>query len=285
MISLIDLHVHTTASDGSCSPTQVVQLALDIGLHAIAITDHDTTAGIAEAQAAAAGTELRIVPGIEISADYLGNEIHVLGYFIDPNAPSFQIMLDWAVAERDRRNQVLAEKLTACGYPVDLDALARQYPHTVNGRVRIAKALMEQGMLSSVSEGFSRLFGEGQPCYVPRQHFPFRKAVQVIRDAGGLAVLAHPLQYGYGCTELDALLEACRNSGMCGMEVWYAAYDAGQQAALLNLANHHGLAPTGGTDFHGANRPQIALGTGQGDLAVRDNVLTALEARLCQERA
>jgi hypothetical protein len=276
---MIDLHIHTTASDGSCTPAEVVRLALDTGLSAIAVTDHDTTAGIAEARAAAAGTGLRVIPGIEISADYRGTEVHVLGYFLDPDSPGLQPMLDWAVSERAARNEALASKLRDLGYAVDLDALAQENPESVIGRVHIAQALMAQGVIGSISEGFDRFFGPGKPCYVPRRHFPFQSAVDVIRNSGGLAVLAHPLQYDFPADVLHTFLADAVAAGFTGLETDYGAYSPAQRLQLRQLAVQYGLLPTGGTDFHGTHRPHIALGVGTGDLAVPDALLAALARR------
>lgn len=275
----IDLHVHTTASDGTCAPAEVVRLAREAGLSALAVTDHDTTAGVPEAQAAAEGTRLRVIPGIEISADYLGCEVHVLGYFLDPDAASLQEMLDWMVAERRARNQALVQQLAQAGMPIDLDELVRQHPGATVGRVHIAKALMAGGYVASVNEAFSRLIGQGAAYYVPRRLLPFSRAVQVIAGAGGLSALAHPLQYQLSAPDLEALLRTCKDAGVTGLEADYAAYTPAQRAELHALAADHGLLPTGGTDFHGANRPQIALGRGRGDLTVADSVLEALEER------
>jgi predicted metal-dependent phosphoesterase TrpH len=188
-------------------------------------------------------------------------------------------MLDWAVSERAARNEALASKLRDLGYAVDLDALAQENPESVIGRVHIAQALMAQGVIGSISEGFDRFFGPGKPCYVPRRHFPFQSAVDVIRNSGGLAVLAHPLQYDFPADVLHTFLADAVAAGFTGLETDYGAYSPAQRLQLRQLAVQYGLLPTGGTDFHGTHRPHIALGVGTGDLAVPDALLAALARR------
>ena len=158
----VDLHVHTTASDGTCSPSEVVFMAQKLGLAAVAVTDHDTAAGVPEALAAGKASGVEVVPGIEVSVDWRGYGVHILGYFIDPAAPAMAVLLDWVVAERERRNGVIAAALRADGIPVDLAALEQKYPGAVIGRPHFAAALAELGLAESVKDAFDRYLSIGQ---------------------------------------------------------------------------------------------------------------------------
>ena len=281
---MIDLHVHTTASDGTDSPAEVVRKAQELGLSAIAITDHDTTRGVAEAQAAAAGSSLRVIAGIEISAGFYDTQthvtdVHVLGYFVDPAAESFNRMLAWILEQREVRNRKLAEALTAQGYPMDLEALRAAHPDSTFGRMFFARELMDRGIVSSISEAFDRFIGPGGSCYVPKTPLPLARAMQVILEAGGLPVPAHPYQYQFPQPVLERMIRESCAAGAVGLEVQYSLYTEAQQRALQALADRFGLLPTGGSDYHGMNKPHIQLGTGLGWLHVPDEILTALEAR------
>lgn len=264
----IDLHVHTTASDGTRTPLECVSLAAMEGLKAIAITDHDTMAGIAEAGEAGVTLGVTIIPGIEISSDYRGKEVHILGYFLNENAPALQEYLSWVQDSRRTRNEKIAEKLRAKGFDVTLEALEAAHPGAVIGRPHFAQRLVELGAVSSVSEAFRRYLTKGRSCYVSREKIPFADGVKLIRKCGGVAVLAHPLQYGFGKSDLDALVKAGKDCGMTGLEIYYSGYTQNDIAKLFDLAEKYTLLPTGGSDFHGDNKPGISIGTGDGKLAV-----------------
>ena len=256
----IDLHTHTTASDGTLSPAEAVAHARLLGLSAIAVTDHDTPAGIPEAQEAGAALGLEVVPGIEVSVDYKGRGIHILGYFIDPAAPSLRHLLQWVVAERRRRNEQIAAAMRADGIAVTLRDLDGGDPESVIGRPHFAAKLVELGCAESVDDAFRRFLNRDRPYYRKRSYIPLRQGLDVIRDAGGKPVMAHPLQYRFDEPELLALVETLRDGGVVGMECLYSQYDPAQTDYLRGLAGRYGLAVTGGSDFHGSRKP-IEMGT------------------------
>lgn len=272
----IDLHVHTTASDGTMSPKEVVSLATMLGLKAIALTDHDTMAGLQEAGEAAELMGISVVPGIEISSEYRGKEVHVLGYFLDPEAQKLKDYIQWVGQSRKTRNEKILEKLQKKGYDITLEQLEEKFPGATLGRPHIAQRLVELGAVSSVKEAFRRYLDTGRSCYVPRQYIPFADGVKLIRDCGGVAVLAHPLQYGYGKAELEALVKTAAEAKVTGMEILYTGYTQGDIQKLYDLAEKYTLLPTGGSDFHGDNKPGVQLGSGDGKLAVPAYMLAML---------
>ncbi len=254
----VDLHVHTTVSDGSCSPAGVVRLAKDAGLCAIAITDHDSVSGYA--QAAAAGEELgiEVVPGIEISTRFHG-PVHILGYCLDPQSDKLQPVLDWVVQDRDARNRKMAEKMAADGIPISYALLQQRYGAVI-GRPHFAAFLVEQGLAESVQDAFDRYVEKGQKYYYPRNFLSIERSIEIIRQAGGVPVLAHPFQYRLDERGLRQLIEHCIASGLQGIECSYFGYSPEQRNRLLALAEEYGLLPTGGSDFHGSAKPQIPIG-------------------------
>ena len=274
----IDLHVHTNASDGTDAPTEAVAKAAALGLRAIGITDHDTVSGVAEAMEAGAALGVEVVPGIEVSSDYRDNNIHVLGYFIDPDSPALRPVLEWVGRERDERNEKMAAMLSADGFDISMEALEREYPGAVLGRPHFAEHLMRRGYVASVKEGFERYLDVGRKYYLPKSRIPLARALEVIRDAGGVSVLAHPLQYRYPEGEVVELIEYAVAHGVRGMECYYAEHSPQQQAWLLSLAEKYGLAVSGGSDYHGPRKPHNALGSGAGDLAVPYAALESLKA-------
>lgn len=272
----IDLHVHTTASDGTATGREVVELAARSGLAAIAVTDHDTVSGYAEAEAAGAELGVEVVPGIEISTKY-GGAVHILGYYIDPNSDRLRPVLDWVVHDRDERNRKMAELMAADGLPVSYDEMHRRFGDVI-GRPHFADILVELGMAESVQDAFDRFVEKGQRYYVPRTILPIERAVEIIRDAGGVPVLAHPFQYKRDDAGLRELIEYCMGYGLRGMECRYSGYDTEMVAYLERLAEEYGLVKTGGSDFHGSNKPHIALGAGiNGGLNVPYEFLSELK--------
>ena len=254
------MHVHTTASDGTMSPKDVVSLATMLGLKAIALTDHDTMRGLQEAGETAELMGISVVPGIEISSDYKGRDVHILGYFLDPAAQPLQDYMAWVTESRRKRNEKILERLSKKGYDISLEEMEAQYPGATYGRPHIARKLMELGAVTSVKEAFRRYLSEGRSCYVPREYIPFAEGAKLIRNCGGAAVLAHPLQYGYTRTELDALVKAAADAKFSGIEILYPGYTQNDQNKLYDLAEKYLLLPTGGSDFHGDNKPENKLG-------------------------
>ena len=254
----VDMHVHTTASDGAMSPRDVTSLAAMQGLKAIALTDRDTMAGIPEAGEAGALLGVTIIPGIEISSDYKGRAVEILGYFLDSEDRKLLDYEAWVLERRRERLMKMAEKLRHKGFDVSTEA---EHPG-VPDRSDLAGQLVELGVADSVQEAFRRYLGEGRSCYVPRERIPFADAAKLIRDCGGAAVLAHPLQYGFPGSELDALVKTAAAEKFSGMEILYPGYTRSDQDKLYSLAEKYMLLPTGGSGFRGGDR-QDRLGEPQ----------------------
>ena len=263
----IDLHIHSTASDSTCTPAEIAALAVRQGLAAVALTDHDTVLGYPELAEAAAALGLETVPGIEISTKY-GGSVHILGYYIDPHSPALEPVLNWVVHDRDQRNEKMCALMAADGLPVSYEDMKRRFGGII-GRPHFAEILVELGLASSVQDAFDRYVEKGQRYYVSRTILPIERAIEIIRLSGGVPVLAHPFQYKRDDAGLRELIEHCMAQGLRGMECRYSGYTPEQSAYLEALAEEYGLLKTGGSDFHGSNKPHISLGTGiKGNLSV-----------------
>ena len=262
----IDLHVHTTASDGTASPAEAVKLAKAAGLSAIAITDHDTVSGYAEAAEAGKALGVEVIPGIEISTKY-GRAVHILGYYIDPDSDKLAPVLEWVVRDRDERNRKMAELMAADGLPVSYEEMHRRFGAVI-GRPHFAEVLVELGLAKDVRDAFDRYVEKGQKYYLPRNFLSIERSVEIIREAGGIPVLAHPFQYKLDDAGLRELIEHCMESGLKGIECRYSGYSTEQSKYLGRLAEEYGLIKTGGSDFHGENKKHISIGTGTGALEV-----------------
>lgn len=277
----IDLHTHTTASDGTLSPTELVRLARGAGLAAVAVTDHDTVDGLGEALEAGRALGLEVVPGIEISAEFQPGTMHMLGYFIQPDRPVFAEKLRVLQEARRDRNPIIAEKLNALGLAVTMDEVRAAAGGEQVGRPNFARVLLDKGYVSSMGEAFDRYLTKGGPAYVDKFRLSPADSVELIHQAGGLAVLAHPFTLGLGEQVLETFVADLAACGLDGLEVYYPEHDPDQTRACLELAARHGLAVTGGSDFHGDNKPEVALGSGfQENLAVPAELLEALRRRL-----
>lgn len=265
---MIDLHVHSNHSDGTCSPDELVSLAQSSGVSVFALTDHDTVSGVRKAKDAAAqsvdsGFEVSVISGVEISAAYQKKDIHILGLFVDETNPVLLSALEEAVTARDLRNEHMAERFRALGIPLTLEDLRLMNPDTVITRAHFANYLIKHGHVKNSQEAFSRYLGYDAPCFVPREYMQPERAVSLILQAGGLPVLAHPLLYKLPPAELEALLKRLSEAGLKGLEVYYSSNTGFDEQICFSLANRFGLLMTGGTDFHGANKPNLYLGTGR----------------------
>lgn len=274
----VDLHAHSSASDGTLSPRELVALAKERNLHAIALTDHDTVAGVTEALAAGAELGVEVLPGIEISANYADTGAHILGYLVDPASPALQEVIDWFIAERETRNQAIVDKLAADGFPISIPELKQRFSHTMLGRPHIGQLLVEKGCIGSVTEAMDRWLWDGQPYFVARQHLPAGEAIRLIRKAGGVAVIAHPLEYGYDRAGVEQLIQTGYELGAAGVECHYSGYTAEEESMLESFAQARNMVITGGSDFHGPRKP-YQLGTGTGSLRVYYRTVTELKAR------
>lgn len=274
---MIDLHVHSNHSDGTLSPKELTELAIAAGLSAFALTDHDTVSGISEAKEAASGQPVTVIPGTEISAAYKEKDIHILGLWIDETNPALLKGLEDAVAERERRNEAMAERFCAFGIPLTLAELRLENPDTVITRAHFAKYLVERHHVKTREEAFSRYLGYDAPCFVPRTYMQPEQAISLILAAGGIPVLAHPLLYKLKPEELHSLLERLTAAGLKGLEVFYSSNTSFDESIAYSLANRFGLLMTGGSDFHGSNKPNLFLGTGRNhNLNIPDSLLEPL---------
>jgi predicted metal-dependent phosphoesterase TrpH len=244
--STIDLHVHTTASDGRNTPAEVVRLAVELGLSTIALTDHDTTAGLPEAQSTAAEYDLKVLNGIELSSESDVGEVHILGYCIDPDHAGLQSMLRKLRDARVDRARRMVDKLRELGVIITWERVQALAGEGAIGRPHVARALKEAGHVRTLGEAFDRWIANDGPAYVPRFRLTPEAAIALIREAGGVAVLAHPALSG-NLSLVPQLVEA----GMSGLEVYYPEHSPSDQEKLLGLCEQYGLFPTGGSDFHG----------------------------------
>jgi len=276
---MIDLHTHSHASDGTDAPAAIIEKGAALGLRAMSVTDHDTVAGVAEALSAGERLGVEVISGIEVSSDYRDNNVHILGYFIDIDAPALRPVLDWVKTEREERNRKITDMFAADGFDMTLEELKEEYPDSVLGRPHMAEHLMRKGYTRSVKEGFDKYLGEGRPYYLPKRRISIARAVEVILSAGGVPVLAHPLQYHYPRQEVVEMIEYVKSLGIRALECYYSEHSAAEEAWLLAQAERYGLGVSGGSDYHGTRKTHIALGTGMGRLAVPDKVLEELKAR------
>jgi predicted metal-dependent phosphoesterase TrpH len=252
-----DLHIHSTASDGKLTPADIVLEAARRGLSFIALTDHDNIDGIASAQATArAFPQLKVIPGVEISTDVPEGEVHVLGYFIDYTDAEFNAALDRFKNSRLQRGQKMVAKLEKLGITIDWQRVKEIAGDSSIGRPHIAQALMEKGYVTSFKEAFSEYLGHGRPAYVERDKMTPKEAVELIIKAKGLAVLAHPLTL----PDPEALTAELKADGLVGLEAYYNGYTPEEVSRLLALAAKHELIVTGGSDYHGIEDTETAIG-------------------------
>lgn len=281
----VDLHVHSNKSDGSYSPTELVDYAMEKGLSAFALTDHDTTAGLDEAMDYAKvlsnkqNVSLEVVPGIELSTEYEGRDIHILGLYIDHHNEHFIKYLTDFQNSRELRNEKMCTKLREHGIDITMEQLRERFPDSVVTRGLYAKYMLETNQIKNMQEAFERYIGDNSPCYVAREKVTPSQAVSLIKSAGGLAVLAHPTLYHMGKDRLDNLVSQLVASGLDGIEAVYSTYHAGEERDMKRLAMKYQLLITGGSDFHGTTKPGLDLGVGYGHLFVLEELLLNLKIR------
>ena len=276
---MIDLHTHSTFSDDTLTPEELVAAAEQAGLTAVALTDHDTTAGVERFLAAGAGRPLRCIAGVELSAEHHPGTLHVLGYFIQPANAALQDGLDRLRTGRAVRNREILRRLNELGLPLTWEEVVAYAGGEVVGRPHFALALIARGCVVDKEEAFARYLARGQPGYAERFRLTPAASLQLIRDAGGVPVLAHPHTLDLGRKELRKLIMELRAQGLEGLEVYYPEHSPAQVRQYRDLAQGLNLVPTGGSDFHGALSPYIKLGRGFGTLQVPDEVLAKLEER------
>lgn len=278
-MSYIDLHTHTTASDGTDTPTQLVNRALSLPLSAIAITDHDTIDGIEEAIEATKNTDLKLIAGIELSCQYEQKEIHMLGYFIDYKNETLFHRLEQLKQARNLRNEQMRQKLEEAGMPLTMEEIRGPHEETVITRAHFARALQEKGYIKTKEEAFQKYIGDGCPCYVLKPEFTPKEAITLIKQANGLAVLAHPMLYKMGYQQLEQLIASLAETGLDGVEVYHSSHNTANSGQLREMIRPYHLLPTGGSDYHGENKKGVRLGVGHGGLRVSHALLDDLIVR------
>lgn len=281
---MIDLHAHSNASDGSDAPAELIARAARAGLDALALTDHDTIEGIGEAQLAADRHGVHLVPGCELSCTVEQGAMHLLvyflsGHFVAGGPGPLQDRLAGLQAGRLTRNARIASTLTENGLPVTEEEIAAEAGTGSVGRPHIAAVLVRKGHVGSIQEAFDQWLAYGRPAYFARDRLTPAEAIALAHASGAVAVLAHPTTLGLEPPALEAFVGELTGLGLDGLECEYGRYTPDERASFRALAERFTLCPTGGSDYHGTYKPDLALGTGTGDLAVPDQLLTALEAR------
>ncbi len=278
MEKYIDLHTHTVYSDGSMTPDELVKHASEAGLAAVAVSDHDSSAGIHEALAAGEKYGVEVIPAIELSAAS-DTETHILGYFIDPDSPTLAGAMDYIRKIREERMTETCQKLRECGIDVTIDEVKAKAAGGVLCRAHIAKIMTEKGYSDSPKDAFNRWLNVGRPGYSDSQALTDREAIELIRNSGGDAYLAHLHLTRKNDEELEKFVKRLTDEGLTGIEGWYTDYTPEMNVKYRALAKKYGLKLSGGTDFHGENKPHIKIGRGLGELYIPYSVLEGMKKR------
>lgn len=275
----VDLHLHTTASDGVMTPTEIVKYAKAKGLRAIAITDHDTIEGLEEGLAEGGRIGLEVIPGIEISAEHSPGSMHLLGFFIDIYHPLLNEKMGYLQKARRERNPKMVEKLNQLGIEITYEEVLKASGGGQVGRPHFAQVLMEKKYVRSFQEAFERFLRKGAPAYVDKLRFTPKEALHFINEAKGVAVLGHPNTLGMnGYSELENLLLKLIENGLKGIELYYPEHSSLEIAQYKNLAERYGLLMTGGTDYHGIEKNGLDIGVGKGDMKLPYSIVENLKA-------
>jgi 3',5'-nucleoside bisphosphate phosphatase len=286
---VIDLHTHSTVSDGSEQPATIVEMAAAAACSALALTDHDSLSGLAEAREAADKLGITLVPGCEVSCrkpppaagqPAIGGSVHVLVYFVEPGEGPLQDELVNLRRDRAERNLRLRARLEELGISIDYDAMVAEAGGEAGlGRPHFARALVRAGAADDIDDAFDRFLADGRAAYVPKSRLSPADVARLARASGGIAVLAHPLTLGLDPSNLERLVAELAEAGLGGIEAVYGRYTTDQRRGLKRMAKRLGLAATGGSDYHGSFKPDLEVGTGMGDLDVPDSALEDLAAR------
>ena len=255
-----DLHMHTVHSDGTLTPTELVELAKRQGLSCIALTDHDTLNGVEEAQSAGSRLGVEVIAGVEISAICEPGTMHILGYFIDPKSKQLQEKLEEIQEARRQRNPMIIEKLCASGLDITLEEVEQESGGDQVGRPHFARALVRKGYVKNFQEAFDKYLAKGAVAYVDKRKFTSRDSIEMITEAGGVASLAHPKTLKLSGNVFEQKLDELKSEGLKGLEVYSSCQNKEESAGFKKTADRLGLFVTGGSDFHGANRPHVQLG-------------------------
>ena len=274
---MIDLHTHSTASDGTLTPTELVRHARERGVEVLSLTDHDTLSGLEEAIGEAERLGMEFIPGIEISAEFEPGTLHILGYYLNPSDRTLEDNLTWLREGRDNRNDIILEKLSALGFPLTMeDVLAFAQGESV-GRPHIADAMMAKGYVADRDQAFDRYLAKGGPAYADKERMTAENAISLIRKAGGLAVLAHPQWLGLDRAALASFVHDLSEMGLAGIEAYYYSHSSDETLFYGKLAKEHGMLVTGGTDYHGPGGLKgTEIGRGKGKMNVPREVADCL---------
>lgn len=273
----VDLHTHSTASDGSDPPGRLVELAVEAGLSAIALTDHDTQEGLNEAGAAANAAGIELIPGVELSLDYHTGAMHLVVLWLEPGPGPLQDRLSGLQAGRGGRNLRIVEILTELGMPVSIEEVEREAGGGSIGRPHIAAVMMARGYVPDIRTAFDLWLGRDKPAYVGRERLDPEEAIGLARESGAVPVLAHPHTLAITtASDMAALLTRLKGAGLIGLESIYAVYRRHERDGYTDLARRFGLVPSGGSDYHGSYKPGLELASGYGDLTVPGQLLEEL---------
>lgn len=274
---IVDLHTHSTASDGSEPPGQVVQLAKETGLSALALTDHDTQEGIGEARAAAVSADIELIPGVELSLNYDAGGMHLLVLWLEPGPGPLQDRLQGLQSGREVRNEQIVARLNDAGLAITIEEVLEEAGSGTVGRPHIAAVMMARGYVPDIRTAFDEWLGSGKPGYVGRARLEPEEAIGLARESRAVPVLSHPHTLGITTAPAMAdLLTRLRTAGLIGLESIYSSYRRHERAGYADLARRFGLVPSGGSDFHGTYKPGLEIGSGYGDLVVEERVVEEL---------
>jgi predicted metal-dependent phosphoesterase TrpH len=274
---MIDLHVHTDASDGSLTPTEVVKLAKEAKLEAVGITDHENVGGTGEFLEACSAAGIEGISGVEIGVNYGAATMHLLGYFVDPGAVSLEKLLHKVRSERERRAEQVIERLSKISMDLDIDDVRQEAAGAAPGRPHIAIAMKKKGQVASIEEAFARYLKRGGSAYVERYKPDFEEAILAIGDAGGIGVLAHPISLEMNEDQLYNLMRDLKDRGLSGIEVYHPTQGQQFRESMMEMARKLNLSVTGGSDFHGEVKPEWKIGVGLGDMSIPYSVLDKLK--------
>jgi hypothetical protein len=276
---VIDLHCHTLHSDGTDTPESLALLGESARLSALCLTDHDTLGGIPRFLAMQSQVKVRLLVGTELSCRFLGQSLHVLGLLVDPGDAVFEARLEELRGRREDRNRRMLLRLAELGCPITIEDVQAHADTPLLSRVHFAKALATRGFVRRAPEAFERLIGDDCPGFVPREELSPIEAARWIREAGGVPVVAHPGRFIGGGFRWDDAMADLQRQGLEGLEGYYGEYRASEQKYFVALAARLGMVVTGGSDYHGANKPGLRLGRGRGGLQVPDDLLDRLETQ------
>lgn len=281
MMKTCDLHTHSVYSDGTYTPNELIRAAVDAGLSAVALSDHNTVAGLPLFLEAAEGSGVEAVPGIEFSTEYRGIELHILALFVAPeHYEAINRLMAEFLRQKEQSNRDLVHRLNQAGILIDYDVIEAKAAGRIN-RAVIGAEMVRLGYCESVKAAFSQWLSEKHGYYIPAKRLDAFDAIRFIKSIGAAAVLAHPF-LSLDEAGLREFLKPAREAGLDGMEVYYSVYDAETTARAQAIAEEYGLLPSGGSDFHGGNKPDISIGTGRGNLVIPLTWMEALRGRSCQ---